>query len=58
MVPAPTTVRMAIPVGSNGTAARAAVAVAAEAAVFRPEWLASAGSLLSKEGGGGISLSL
>ena len=58
MVPEPTAMRMAIPVESNGTATRAAVAVAAEAEVFRPEWLGLAGILLLEEGGGGRSLLL
>ncbi len=50
--------RMAIPLTSNGAAARAVVAVAAKAEVFWPEWLAFAGILLLEEGGGGRFLLL
>lgn len=50
--------RSAIPVGSNGAATRAAVAVAAEAEVFRPEWLDLVVILLLVEGGEGRSLLL
>lgn len=56
--PEPTAVMRAIPVGSNGTATAAATNVAAEAEVFRPEWLASAGTLLLERGGGGRFLLL
>lgn len=57
-MPVLTVVRMAIPLTSNGTAAREVVAVAAKAEVFRPEWLAFAGVLLLWEGGGSRSLLL